>query len=113
MQVCTVPSNGGIASVNDFGVISSPLKISGHEGKFSVSGKYGIFADGKLFLKYLDGTLSDNSITICEWEVSPLGGLTFDLDISGIMASQTGGNRIVAEFKGENRSGVLDELILN
>jgi hypothetical protein len=113
MQACTVPAIGGIALVNDFGVISSPLKISGHEGKISVSGKYGVFADGKLFLKYLDGTLSDNSITICEWKVSPLEGLSFDLDISGIIASQSGGNRIVAEFKGENISGVLDELILN
>jgi hypothetical protein len=110
MQSCTVPANGGIASVNDFGVVSIPLRIIEQEGKISVSGKYGFFADGKLILKY--EALPNDWITLCEWEVSPLEGLSFVLDISEIIGIQYGGKKIETVFKGENNSGVLDEIIL-
>jgi hypothetical protein len=80
MLTCTIPENVEVRSVNQFGVIASPLQLVTEGDEFTISGKYGIFREGFLKLQLNDVTINEieSFIDLYSEKASPLDGIDIE-----------------------------------
>jgi len=83
MLTCSIPAGESIKSVNKLGVIAAPLTAKIVNDKVSITGKFGVFSDGKIMLRFKDtsGNIIENRYSLQSWEANPLKEIDILLNI--------------------------------
>lgn len=83
MLTCTIPIGESIKGVNKLGVIAVPLDVKILKDEVSITGKFGVFSDGKIVLRFKDalGGIIESRYSLQSWEATPFKEIDILLNI--------------------------------
>jgi hypothetical protein len=84
MLTCTIPENGEIRNVNQFGVVAAPLQLVAVDDQISVTGKFGVFMEGnlKLRVKVAKASVLESWSDLYQEKVSPFNGIDIEFKMN-------------------------------
>ncbi len=105
MAASTIPENSGILSVNSCCVIADHLKAEALNDKISVTGKYGVFTEGKI-------KLFINDLCRYEMDVMPLKGVSLSvcIDKENLLCNEACGIKLVLYDKADRFLGLIENI---
>lgn len=114
MSACTIPAGSEIKSVNELGVIASPLQIITSNDGIAITAKYGVYTDGRIKLMLREASEPGNQFCLLKTQVSPFEGITINQNIKqDLLTGHCTTLTIEMYDKEECFIGELDKITIN